>query len=255
MIDGTAILAGGVGPPLVRVSGAGGREAADLPRRRRAHVPGPVFYCDLTESAARRARPLAIRADGSALGRLQGPGIASIISSTDVKAPPPRQLEWGGDFNLFAGWKGFFARGPLGPETRIVVDDLAQARSTWNATEQGSQWIFSDWFFSGDPARRRAAEFARFLPGPNALMAGPARPGVGLFPKTFDAYADPIIPEPTATLAVQPAGPAVPGPQRQRPRCGRGTTGPESRRCRCRARPRPRGRRAGGETDNPRLPR
>jgi serine/threonine-protein kinase len=215
VLDGTAILAGGVGPPLVRVSGPGGAEGQRIfLAGALLTCAGPVFHFSLPEGVATRGRAAAIRADGSALGRLQGPGIASIISSTDEKAPPARQVEWSGDFNLFAGWKGFFACGPTGPRATIVVDNLAQARSTWNASEQGSEWIFLDWPLSGDPARRIAAEMAPFLPGRNALMAAPARPGFGLFAKTLEAYAVPMIPEPTAAVAAQPAVAAGPVPQR-----------------------------------------
>jgi serine/threonine-protein kinase len=215
VLDGTAVVVGGEGPPVVRVSGPGGSEGQRIFLANAVLAcPGPVVHRDPPEGAAARVKPLVIRADGSAVGRLQGPGIASIVTSTDEKAAAERQVAWSGDSNLFAGWKGFFACGRSRSETTLRVDNLAEARSTWNATEQGSEWILQDWALSGDPARLVAGKMSPILPGRHSLMALPARPSVGLFPKTFEAYLDPLVPEPARWLPAQLDAPATPGPRR-----------------------------------------
>ena len=197
VVDCTAILLGGSGPPVVRVSRPEGSEdqriflAGAL-----VCCPGPVIRCQQPENAGGHGKPLVIRADGSAFGRLQGPGIASVITSNDARAAANRQVEWAGDFNLYAGWKGIFASGA---EPTITVDGLTQARSTWNATEQGSQEILAAWSLPLDPMRMVATDMDRFLlPDRHALMVGPGRPVLGLFRKTFEVYSDPTIPQPAA---------------------------------------------------------
>ncbi len=155
---------------------------------------------------------LAIRVYGSALGRLQAPGVASIVTSADEHASAEREIDWAGDRNVFAGWRGFFARGE--PPT-ITVDGLAQARSTWNATEEGSQKIFlGGWTLASDPARESPARLVeKFLSGGVSQLTPPADPGPGLFPKTIDLYPGPPIPEPAAWALATPAaaaGAAVP---------------------------------------------
>ena len=197
VVDCTAILLGGFGPPVVRVARPEGSEdqriflAGAL-----VCCPGPVISCQRPESTGARGKPLVIRADGSAFGRLQVPGISSIITSNDARASANRQVDWSGDFNLFAGWKGIFASGT---EPTITVDGLTQARSTWNAAEQGSQEYLAAWSLPLDPVRMVATEMdPLLLPDRHPLMAGPARPAVGLFRKTFDVYPDPAIPEPAA---------------------------------------------------------
>ena len=130
---------------------------------------------------------------------------------TDVEASPQRRIDWAGDRNLFAGWKGFFARGR---EPTIRVGDLAQARSTWNATEQGSQPILYAWPpLPSDLAEVTPACLSPYLPNRPSLMSEPARPGPGLFGRTVLVYPDPLIPEvPPAAAPASQSGVVRPGP-------------------------------------------
>ena len=238
MIDGTAILRGRAsGRRSCGCRGPGGAEGQRIFLAGASlGCPGPVIHCDLTErpgapsQAPGRSAPTA-RPSGDSRDR------GSPASSARPTRRRRRHARSNGAETSTCSPAGR-ASSPRAerPKTTIVVDDLAQARSTWNATEQGSQWILSDWPLSGDPAAGGGRRWQPFLPGRNALMAVPARPGVGLFPKTFDAYADPIIPEPTA-IGGATARPAVPATAAipRRP----SATGPESRRCRRRAQPLP----------------
>ena len=115
-----------------------------------------------------------IRAFGSVFGRLHGSGIASVISSGDANQPPGKQIDWSGDENLFAGWKGFFA---CGDDRTVTVNDLADARSTWNGTDPSSREILAPWAHPGELAGATAADFSSFaraiLPSCTVLR-GPA---------------------------------------------------------------------------------
>lgn len=211
ILDGTADPGGGVGTPIIRVARP---EGPDEQRIFLAGAilacPGPVIRCEQPEGVSPRSRPLVIRSDGSALGRLQEPGIASIVTATDARTSAERQVAWAGDSNLFAGWKGFFARKGSGsePPLTITVDGLKQARSTWNAAEQGSEWILADWGLTRDPTLMVAVELRPMLAGTReGLMAGPARPNVGLFPKTIDVYPQPMIPDPSPRNPAEQATP------------------------------------------------
>jgi serine/threonine-protein kinase len=204
VLNGSAILVGGVGPKeIVRVDRRdGGGEQRVFFAGALVACPGPIIACEQPEGAAARGKPLAIRAYDSAFGRLQGPGIASIVTVSYGGAAAERGVDWAGDRNVFAGWKGFFARGK---DLTITVDGLAQVRSTWSATEQGSQEILTAWPISTDPSRLLPTATKPFLSGGRlALTDWPPRPGPGLFPKTIDAYPDPMIPEVSAWAIAQP---------------------------------------------------
>ncbi len=177
VLDGTTILVGGVEPvALVRVDRRdGGAEQRVFFAGALVACPGPVIACERPEGAATRGKPLAIRAYGSAFGRLQAPGIASIVTASDGDAAAARVVDWAGDGNVYAGWKGFFARGK---EPTITVDGLAQVRSTWSATEQGSQELLTAWPLSPDPSRLLPIATKFFLPATHqSLRDWPARPG------------------------------------------------------------------------------
>jgi serine/threonine-protein kinase len=210
VLDGTAIL-GGIGP-AVRVT------RPDPAAEQRIFFvgsllacPGPVVRCDQADARV-RPRRLAIRAYGSAFGRLQGPGfaIASVISSFDPDAAAELRIDWAGDRNVFVGWKGFFARGA---DPTITVGSLAQVRSTWNATEQGSQELLAASPLSFDPSRVTPADLSPLLPAPRSLMTQAPRPVTGLFPKTFDGYPGPPIPDPISWISARPAAAAGIGPR------------------------------------------
>ena len=158
-----------------------------------------------------RARPIVFRSYGSAFGRLQGPGIASIIASGDADRGAVQQVDWAGDRNLFAGWKGFFARGD---EPTIMVGDLASVRSTWNASERDSQEILTPWPRMADLSTTSPADLKLFLQDRPHLVDRAPRPWPGLFEKTVGAYSIPAIPEP---IERAPALPNTPGPASIRP--------------------------------------
>jgi serine/threonine-protein kinase len=206
VLDDSTILAGGAGPPLVTAS------HPDAKADQRVIVvgtliacPGPLIRREPATAGAKSGR-LMIRAYGSEIGRLQGPGIASVVAAPDDQAMAAREIDWAGDANVFAGWKGFFAHGK---GATITVDGLAEVRSTWNAAEQGSRVVPLGWSLGGEMARvPPAALTAKSLPGLESRLIRAAVPGPGLFPKAIDSYPSPQIPEPS-TWAIAPRGLAV----------------------------------------------
>ncbi len=172
--------------------------------------PGPIVQ-RIAGAAGLRSKPLVFRAYGSAFGRLQEPGIASIISSSDLEGTPAQQVDWAGDRNLFAGWKGFFAGG-RDRDPMILVDDLVAVRSTWNATEQKSLEILVPWGRPSELATVAISDhLGPFLPEDwRPLLIETPRPWPGLFEKTIGEYARPEVPEPIwRALATPRAGGAV----------------------------------------------
>jgi serine/threonine protein kinase len=179
--------------PLLRIA-----EADATPERRFFCVssilagPGPVI--ELTKTVAGlQTKTLAVRAFGTVFGRLHADGIASVISSADSAEKAGKQIEWVGDHNLFAGWKGFFASGN---DHTITVRDLATVRSTWKGTDPMSQEILAPWPQPGELAAARPAEFSPFVPNHEVILRRVAQPRAGLFEKTIGAYPAPAIPEP-----------------------------------------------------------
>lgn len=232
VVDSTAIL-GGIGP-VVRVRGPtatptqGPREPRPaIVERPREPVPdaqigpriffaaaliaspGPIVQFDLpapapTPTPPEPSRRVAIRAWGSAFGRLQGPGIASLVCITTAGAGAERWVEWSGERNLYQGWKGFFAHGP---DPMITVSNLAQARSTWNSTERESQEYLTPWPLSIPTAGAVPRDLDRYLrPDRNGLTIEPARPSPELFARAIDGFPDPVIPAPAAWALGHPAG-------------------------------------------------
>ncbi len=155
--------------------------------------PGPIIE-RLTSTSGTRPRPLPLRAFGTAFGRFHGAGIASVISAPDATAGADKLIDWNGNDNLFAGWKGFFA---CGKEPTVTVADLAAVRSTWSATEQGSQEVLSTWPLPRYLASAVPQDLAPFLPNQGAILRQVAAPRAGLFEKTVDEYPTPMIPQAT----------------------------------------------------------
>jgi len=187
-----SVVLGGSGP-LIRITDAG--DASD---RRfflvKSLLAGPGPIIGLTKTApGLPTKTLAIRAYGSVLGRWHGVGIASVISSADSVEAVRKQIDWVGDHNLFAGWKGFFA---CGKDHTVIVPDLAAIRSTWNATDRESQEILAPWRYPSDLAVATPAALKPFLPNREAMFRQVAQPRAGLFEKTIAAYRAPAIPEP-----------------------------------------------------------
>jgi serine/threonine-protein kinase len=200
----SVVLAGN--GPLVRFEGA------DAALESRVFVvqslvagPGPVF--DWTKkTAGAPGKPIVIRAFASVFGRLHGAGIASVIASSDAGQPAGKQVDWAGEDNLFAGWKGFFA---CGEDQTVTVNDLAEARSTWNGTDTRSHEILPDWPHRADLAQASPEEFSSFVPSHQAVLRRAVRPRSGLFEKAVGAYGDPVIPDPAGwvfeSVALAPA--------------------------------------------------
>ncbi len=193
VVRGSVLAAGG--GPLVRVNGADAAlEGRIFLVQSLVAGPGPVI-----ESTGRAAgssrRPLVIRAFGSAFGRLHGSGIASVISSGDTNQPPAKQIDWSGDENLFAGWKGFFA---CGDDRTVTVNDLGEARSTWNGTDRSSREILAPWAHAGVLAGATPADFSSFARSHLAVLHCAARPRAGLYEKAVASYSEPAVPEPAA---------------------------------------------------------
>jgi serine/threonine-protein kinase len=207
----SAIL-GGSGP-LVRFSDSG-----DAPNHRCVFVqsllagPGPIFERIKTASASATMTPV-LRSYQSIFGRLHGVGIASVISSLDSADRAAKQIDWAGDRNLLAGWKGFFA---AGKDHLVVVPNLAAARLTWKGTDLESREILSPWPWPTELADATPSAFSPFLPDGDSVLLRVVRPRAGLFEKTVAAYAWPSIPEPVswAFEAAAPPRQVSRGPRR-----------------------------------------
>ena len=169
-----SVILGGPGPSIRS------NEAETAPENRLFIVesilagPGPIIERATTASAG-RVKPLFIRAFGSVFGRFHGAGISSVISSTSSSPSAVKQIEWRGDQNLFAGWKGFFA---CGKELTVTVEDLFAVRSTWNASDQASREILSPCPPPSYPASTTPEELRFFVPNRSDLEPGrPASQG------------------------------------------------------------------------------
>ncbi len=224
VLNGTAVL-GGIGP-LVRVPGRAGSEPPRGPQpeaavERRIFFagalvvgPGPIVQCSSTVPANATPEPprkVAIRAWGSAFGRIKGPGVASLVGVSDVGASAERWVDWSGEGNLYEGWKGFFAHGA---DMIITIGNLAQVRSTWNSTEQGSQEIVDAWPLAVPAVAATPGDLDRYLPPDrNHLMLEPARPAPDLFARALEGYPDPAIAAPAAWALRQPPAPGPAGAQ------------------------------------------
>jgi serine/threonine protein kinase len=209
VLDQTVILYGT--GPLVRISQSdAGSEHRLCFIESVIAGPGPIVQ-QVADAAGLRSKPLVLRMFGSAVGRLQEPGIASIVSSSDQEGTPAQQVDWAGDRNLFAGWKGFFSRGS-DRDPMILVDDLVAVRSTWNATERETLEVLVPWGRPSELDTVSPADHLRpFLPEDRRdLLRWTSRPHPGLFEKTVGLYSSPQVPEPIwRGLATPPAGGAV----------------------------------------------
>jgi serine/threonine-protein kinase len=164
--------------------------------------PGPIIGLDrAAANSVTRPHALRIWTYGSALGRFHGRSIASVISSSDGAAGADKQVEWVGEGNLFAGWNGFFA---CGRDNTITVPDLAAVRSTWGASEKGSQVILAPWPRPWELGLAIEAELSSFFLGDPAALLQAAQPRAGLFEKTIGSYPSPVVPESVARGAHGP---------------------------------------------------
>jgi eukaryotic-like serine/threonine-protein kinase len=170
--------------------------------------PGPIIQVSRQETGG-QTKPLSIRAFGSIFGRLHGVGVASVIASSSSSEEAAKQVEWQGDNNLFAGWKGFFA---WGSDPLITVPGLREVRSTWNGADQESQEYPSPWPYPPDLAAVTADDLKPFLPNREKILWQVARPRPGLFEKAVGAFPRPSIPQPVGWAFERsvPSGRAVP---------------------------------------------
>ncbi len=180
------------GGPLVRFDGADvAPECRIFVVRSLVAGPGPIIESTST-NAAGSGKPLFIRAWGSVLGRLHGVGVASVIAAHEPEQRAAKLIDWSGDANVLAGWKGFFA---CGPERDVTVRDLSAVRSTWNGTDPTSREILAPWGYLRDLAGARVAEFSDFIPSDAGILDHVARPRTGLYEKAVGRYDDPNVPE------------------------------------------------------------
>jgi eukaryotic-like serine/threonine-protein kinase len=187
--------------PLINVRDA----AAGVERRvflSHSLLAGPGAIIARGKSAGlTSARPILFRTFGSAFGRLNGTGIPSIISSFDSTVDAAKQIDWAGDENVYADWKGFFASGS---DSMVRLPDLAAARSAWPAAESKSQEVLVPWPQPAELAAAVAQEFVSVLPRHADTLRQVAQPRKCLFERTVGVFAPPVVPEP-AGLPAQPA--------------------------------------------------
>jgi serine/threonine-protein kinase len=155
---------------------------------------GPAFELKAEAGlAGQKPRPLTVRALETALGRFQGAGIASVVSTTKSDSSPRDQLDWSGRQNLFCGWKGFFSSGA---DHTVRVASLAALRSTWNDTDPQSQEVPVAWPQPFELRRAVPAVLAPYLPARYAaLFRGPSPPPF-LAAKTLSSFPVPSVPLP-----------------------------------------------------------
>ena len=183
---------GGPGP-LVRVTDARVRrrnsDSSSSTASWRARAHDPAFG---NERPGGRPSRWSIRAFGSVFGRLHGVGVASVISSSSSAEGAAKQIDWKGDHNLFAGWKGFFA---CGNDPRSPC--RAWPRSVPRGTGQtGKPGDLSPWPHPSDLAAVTPEELEPFVPSrrEDLVASGPA--AAGLFQKAVGEYPSPAIPQP-----------------------------------------------------------
>src|SRR5262249_27766749 len=153
--------------------------------------PGPILERRSSAGAA-ALRTAVVRAYGSVFSRMHGAGIASVISSSSATETVAKQVNWAGDRNPFAGWKGFFG---CGSDHQVAIANLGGVRSTWKGTDRESQEILSPWPVPPDLASVTASDLAPFVPDRESMLLRVAQPRAGLFEKTLAAYPTPPIPE------------------------------------------------------------
>lgn len=167
---------------------------------------GPIVEL-LGHFEADQSRPISIRTLGSALGRFQGAGTASVIAASTMIERMELAVDWRGEDNTFAGWKGYFASGPT-PRALVGGGDL---RSTWNESDQTSRTSPLGWGPLPDLALASPKDLTPYLIREGATLARVAHPSPYLLEKTVGSFLAPDIPQPTETgtnqrAVGQPAG-------------------------------------------------
>ncbi len=186
-----SLILGSAGPLVnVRESAAGAERRVFLSHSLLAG-PGPIIARS-KPAALTSARPIVFRTFGSALGHLNGTGIASIISSSDSTVNAAKQVDWAGDENVYAGWAGLFASGN---DPTVTLRDLAAVRSTWPKAERNSEEVFASWPQPSEAAAAVAQEFVPVLPRREATLRQVAQPRKWLFERTVGAFLPPSVPE------------------------------------------------------------
>jgi eukaryotic-like serine/threonine-protein kinase len=202
VLNQSVILAGP--GPLVRVlDGDAAAERRFYFARSLLAGPGPIIEREGTPDVP-TAQRLVVRAEDSVFGRLHGAGIASVIASDEPSSDLTKRIDWAGDRNLYAGWKGFLASGP---DHTVSLADLAAVRSTWNGTDPGSHENFIPWPQPGNLAETVPTALSPFVPNHESIVQEVAQPRAGWIEKTIGGYAMAAIPEPVGwAFEPPPAG-------------------------------------------------
>jgi serine/threonine-protein kinase len=161
---------------------------------------GPII--ELTRLPLNRKDRPSIAAYGSVFARFGGSGIASVLLSR-TSLPADQLVDWRGDHNTFAGWKGFLTRA-LSPrdeiKDEIIVRDLGAARSTWNGTDPSSRESLPTWLLQPGELRYATSQtIAPFVSQHKAILEHVVEPRPALFEKTLAAFPSPVVPAPNLT--------------------------------------------------------
>ena len=184
--------------PLIRVNSGGSAQEQRLFFLDSVLVgPGPIIQRESSDPGP-DPKSLLIRAFGTVFARFHGIGVASVISSASSNTRAAKQIDWGGDNNLFAGWKGFFASGN---DPTVTITDLTEVRSTWNNAERNSREIVVPWHQPYDLATTTPVELEPFVPGRETILRQVAQPRSGLFQKAVGEYPTPAIPQPIGWIS------------------------------------------------------
>jgi len=195
VLDGSVVL-GGSGP-IVRV------DKLDTAAEHKLSLIRSVLACrgPIVQIGGKiepgGTKPISVRILGSAIGRFSGTGIASVIAASARVDSMTAAVDWFGEDNTFAGWKGYFATGP--EEPTILVSGFTDLRSTWNSSDQSSVEGPAAWRQPADLSRAATNDLRQFLVRDRLTLSRVAQPYPFLFEKTVGSFSPPEIPQPVET--------------------------------------------------------
>ncbi len=143
--------------------------------------PGPIIQWSRKESGP-QTKPLLVRSFGSVFGRFHGDGVATVISSSSSVDAAAKQVDWEGDNNLFAGWKGFFASGTT-QRSPSPTSPRSVPRGT-RPNERVERFSYHGLTRSIWQGRRRQS-IRPFVPTGEMILQQVARPRAGIFEKAI----------------------------------------------------------------------
>ena len=145
--------------------------------------------------------PVSVKALGSTLARVDGPGVAPLMHCRSAFAGPAADLVgWSGADNTLAGWPAALTSGP---ESSILAARLAGIRSDPPAPGEGDRELVESWPDSANREEVVPADFFALAPGLRPTLARAARPHALLRELTVDLMRR----LPTPDLAANPAAP------------------------------------------------